>query len=118
MSDIGSRIGRYRLSRYAIPLDPVRRRLRWFWLVVLAWVAGFGGSTENDCAPNARSRSHAAICARSSRIVAILWPSGNVPSGKCEHGAWHDRVSWCTSSAKLRPTPSRAETTADEWLQR
>ena len=42
MSDIGSRIRRYRLSRYAMPHDSVRRRLRWFWLVALAWIAWTG----------------------------------------------------------------------------
>ena len=37
MRDIGTRIERYRLSRYATPIDPVRRRMRWFWLVALLW---------------------------------------------------------------------------------
>jgi cell division protein FtsB len=42
MRDIGSRIQRYRLSRYAAPENRVRRRLRWVWLVGglwLVWVA-------------------------------------------------------------------------------
>jgi cell division protein FtsB len=42
MRDIGSRIGRYRLSRYAPPRDAVRRRLRWIWLAALAWIAWAG----------------------------------------------------------------------------
>ncbi len=42
MSDIGNRIRRYRLSRYAAPRDPVRRRLRWFWLLALLWLAWAG----------------------------------------------------------------------------
>jgi cell division protein FtsB len=42
MRDISDRIQRYRLSRYAPPQDPVRRRLRWVWLLPglwLVWVA-------------------------------------------------------------------------------
>jgi cell division protein FtsB len=42
MRDIGNRLKRYRLSRYAAPSDPVRRRLRWFWFVALAWLAYVG----------------------------------------------------------------------------
>ena len=38
MSDIGRRIQRYRLSRYAAPEDRVRRRLRWAWLVAALWI--------------------------------------------------------------------------------
>jgi cell division protein FtsB len=38
MSDIGSRIHRYRLSRYAPPIDRVRRRLRWAWVVGILWL--------------------------------------------------------------------------------
>jgi cell division protein FtsB len=38
MRDISRRIQRYRLSRYAPPDDPVRRRLRWFWPVALLWL--------------------------------------------------------------------------------
>jgi len=42
MRDIGNRIRRYRLSRYAAPSDPIRRRLHWAWLVALAWCAWVG----------------------------------------------------------------------------
>lgn len=38
MSDISRRLGRYRLSRYAAPVDLVRRRLRWAWLAGALWV--------------------------------------------------------------------------------
>jgi cell division protein FtsB len=38
MRDIGSRIHRYRLSRYAKPVDRVRRRLRWAWLLGALWL--------------------------------------------------------------------------------
>jgi len=39
MSDIGRRLSQHRLSRYAPPADPVRRRLRWFWPLLLVWLA-------------------------------------------------------------------------------
>src|SRR5204863_9887008 len=42
MRDIGSRIGRYRLSRYASPTDPLRRHLRWFWLAAVVWIVWAG----------------------------------------------------------------------------
>jgi cell division protein FtsB len=45
MRDIGQRINRYRLSRYAAPEDRVLRRLRWFWLigaVAVLWIALVG----------------------------------------------------------------------------
>jgi cell division protein FtsB len=42
MRDIGQRINRYRLSRYAPPEDRVRRRLRWFWLLGLIAVLWIG----------------------------------------------------------------------------
>ena len=38
MRDIGHRIQRYRLSRYAVPTDPVRRRLRWLWVIATVWL--------------------------------------------------------------------------------
>src|SRR5262249_34892230 len=38
MRDIGSRLQRYRLSRYAPPSDPVRRGLRWGWIVLALWL--------------------------------------------------------------------------------
>ena len=48
MSDIGSRIHRYRLSRYAPPVDRVRRRLRWVWAIGalwLVWIALIGDNS-------------------------------------------------------------------------
>jgi cell division protein FtsB len=42
MRDIGSRIQRYRLSRYAAPVDVVRRRLRWGWLLGALWLLWVG----------------------------------------------------------------------------
>lgn len=38
MKDIGGRIRRYRLGRYAPAASPFRRRLRWVWLIGLAWL--------------------------------------------------------------------------------
>ncbi|MBI1795827.1 MAG: septum formation initiator family protein [Candidatus Eisenbacteria bacterium] len=38
MSDIGRRIQRYRLSRYAIPGGGFGRLPRWLWLIVGAWL--------------------------------------------------------------------------------
>jgi cell division protein FtsB len=38
MRDIGRRIGRYRLSRYAPPVDRVRRSLRWGWWLGALWL--------------------------------------------------------------------------------
>jgi len=44
MRDIGSRIGRYRLGRYAPPINPRNRRLRWILAGLLVWLgwASFG----------------------------------------------------------------------------
>jgi hypothetical protein len=38
MRDIGTRIKRYRLSRYAPPVDKLRRGLRWAWVAVGLWL--------------------------------------------------------------------------------
>lgn len=48
MRDIGSRIRRYRLSRYAVPNDPIRRRLHWAWLVAIAWCAWVGFLSDHS----------------------------------------------------------------------
>ncbi len=48
MRDIGNRIRRYRLSRYAVPSDPIRRRLHWAWLVALAWCAWVGFLSDHS----------------------------------------------------------------------
>ena len=42
MRDIGNRIRRYRLARYATPDDPIRRKLRWAWVFVASWLAWVG----------------------------------------------------------------------------
>ena len=38
MSDIGRRIQRYRLSRYATPAGGIRRPPPWIWLIAAAWL--------------------------------------------------------------------------------
>jgi cell division protein FtsB len=38
MKDIGGRIRRYRLGRYAPDASPLGRRLRWVWVIGLAWL--------------------------------------------------------------------------------
>jgi cell division protein FtsB len=48
MRDIGARIQRYRLSRYAAPEDRVRRGLRWAWLVGALWLAWVGFASEHN----------------------------------------------------------------------
>jgi cell division protein FtsB len=39
MRNIGPRILRYRLGRYAPPGSPLKRRLRWVWLIAMVWLA-------------------------------------------------------------------------------
>jgi cell division protein FtsB len=48
MRDIGTRIQRYRLSRYAPPEDCVRRGLRWAWLVGALWLVWVGFVSEHN----------------------------------------------------------------------
>jgi cell division protein FtsB len=48
MRDIGTRIQRYRLSRYAPPEDRVRRGLRWAWLIGALWLAWIGFLSEHN----------------------------------------------------------------------
>ncbi len=48
MRDIGSRIQRYRLARYAAPQDPLRLRLRWGWLVFALWLVWVGALSEHN----------------------------------------------------------------------
>jgi cell division protein FtsB len=48
MRDIGTRIQRYRLSRYAPPEDHVRRGLRWAWLVGALWLVWVGFVSEHN----------------------------------------------------------------------
>ena len=42
MQDIGTRLKRYRLSRYAPPEDPLRRKLRWGWIALGLWLVWIG----------------------------------------------------------------------------
>jgi cell division protein FtsB len=46
--DIGTRIQRYRLSRYAAPPDRARRRLRWAWVVGGLWLLYVGFLSEHS----------------------------------------------------------------------
>src|SRR6266581_8113526 len=48
MRDIGARINRYRLSRYAPPEDRLRRRLRWAWVVFALWAVWVGLLSEHS----------------------------------------------------------------------
>lgn len=48
MRDIGHRLGRYRLSRYALPDDPVRRRLRWIWVALIGWLLWIGVISDHS----------------------------------------------------------------------
>ncbi len=48
MRDIGSRIQRYRLTRYAEPEDRLRRGLRWAWVVGAIWIAWVGLLSEHS----------------------------------------------------------------------
>ncbi len=48
MRDISTRIQRYRLSRYAPPVDRVRRRLRWAWMVGGLWLVWVGFLSEHN----------------------------------------------------------------------
>lgn len=48
MRDIGSRLRRYRLSRYAAPVDPIRRRLKWGWVALAAWMVWIGFVSDHS----------------------------------------------------------------------
>lgn len=48
MRNIGTRIQRYRLSRYAAPEDRLRRGLRWAWLVGALWLVWVGFVSEHN----------------------------------------------------------------------
>jgi cell division protein FtsB len=48
MRDIGARIQRYRLSRYAPPVDRVRRRLRWVWVAGALWLVWVGFLSDHN----------------------------------------------------------------------
>ena len=48
MRDIERRIQRYQLSRFGPKTPPLRRRLRWVWLVALAWIAWAGLLSEHS----------------------------------------------------------------------
>jgi cell division protein FtsB len=46
--DIGRRIERYRLARYAAPEDRLRRKLRWVWAGVALWVVWVGFLSDHS----------------------------------------------------------------------
>ena len=48
MRDIGKRINRYRLSRYAPPEDRVRRHLRWVWVLAALWLVWIGVISDHS----------------------------------------------------------------------
>ncbi len=48
MRDIGSRIKRYRLSRYAPPENRALRRLRWLWPLVALWIVWFAAISDHS----------------------------------------------------------------------
>ena len=48
MRDIGNRIARHRLTRYAAPHDPVPRRLKWFWPLLALWLLWVGLLSEHS----------------------------------------------------------------------
>ena len=48
MRDIGRRIERYRLSRYAPPESPIRRRIRWVWVGLGAWLLWAGVVSDHS----------------------------------------------------------------------
>jgi cell division protein FtsB len=48
MRDIGTRIQRYRLARYAEPERPLRRGMRWFWLAAVLWLVWAGFVSEHN----------------------------------------------------------------------
>jgi len=48
MRDIGVRIRRYRLGRYAPAGDPLRGRLRWLWVVGALWMVWAGLLSEHS----------------------------------------------------------------------
>ena len=48
MRDIERRIGRYRLSRYAPPVDRVRRSLKWAWWLGALWLLWIGCISDHS----------------------------------------------------------------------
>jgi cell division protein FtsB len=48
MRDIGSRLRRYRLSRYAPPTDPLRKGLRWGWVALGLWLVWIGVLSDHS----------------------------------------------------------------------
>jgi cell division protein FtsB len=71
MRDIGTRIQRYRLSRYAEPERPLRRSLRWFWLAGALWLVWAGFVSEHNFVRLGRlDRERARASAELKRIQA------------------------------------------------
>lgn len=48
MRDIGRRIQRYRLTRYAPPESALRRRIRWVWVGLGAWLLWAGVVSDHS----------------------------------------------------------------------
>ncbi len=69
MRDIGTRIQRYRLSRYAPPEDRVRRNLRWAWLAGALWLVWVGFVSEHNLM---RLRQLSRECQRSEATLQRL----------------------------------------------
>jgi cell division protein FtsB len=76
MRDIGIRIQRYRLSRYAPPEDRVRRGLRWAWLAGALWLVWIGFVSEHNLVrlrrlSDERQRSEARLQQLNSEVARL-----------------------------------------------
>ena len=76
MRDIGTRIQRYRLSRYALPEDRVRRTLRWAWLAGALWLVWIGFVSEHNLMrlrqlSRERQRSEATLQQLNSEVARL-----------------------------------------------
>ena len=76
MRDIGARIQRYRLSRYAMPEDRVRRGLRWAWLAGALWLIWIGFVSEHNLLrlrqlSRERQRSEASLQRLNSEVARL-----------------------------------------------
>ena len=76
MRDIGSRIQRYRLSRYALPVDHVGSKLRWAWLLAALWLVWVGFVSEHNFyrllqLSREQSHSRAQLAAINSEVARL-----------------------------------------------
>jgi cell division protein FtsB len=76
MRDIGTRIQRYRLSRYAPPEDRVRLGLRWAWLAGALWLVWIGFVSEHNLMrlrqlADERQRSEARLQRLNSEVARL-----------------------------------------------